>query len=189
MPNNKREFKPKILAGNLSYLQKRYSIKFGSEAGGIRCGAFKSYIRGDSIPPIKVLIGFISRLGDPHNRCGIDDLIFKDLVPDEGDWDKNKNPKRHSMFSHSKKERIRQKETLTKKEYDLVVNKQHSQEDLDWINSDDGFVGSNYENIEDLAPSNGVSSGDLKAVDNACQTYLKSVGLQKDFNPRSYRKE
>mgnify|MGYP003115855120 CR=1 FL=1 len=188
MPNNKREFKPKILAKNLSYLQKKHNIKFDNEAGGIGYNTFKHYVQEDSIPSIRILVKFISKLGDPHNRCSIDDMIFKDLVPKEGDWDSSKNPKISNMFKN-KKTKIRDKEAITDKEYNFVVNKQHSQEDLDWINSDDGFVGSSYEGIEDLAPSSDVSTGDLRAVDKACQTYLKSVGLQKDWNPRSYKKK
>ena len=191
---SKRPYGKDILAVNLDFLKKQYSVDLKKIP--MNPSTFRNYTEGTSAPPIPVLIKFMSLLKDPHNNLTLDEIVFKDVTPEEG-YQKPKKTQKKTMFSgvrsdygkkrkqrggNYKKQGVdnpRDKLHITEAEYQALL-RPHSKEDLAYINRDDGMYG---EADPSVGREDELSMNELKEIDTACTKYLESVGSKDLFNP------
>ena len=184
---SQRPYVKDTLAVNLDFLKKQYSVDLKKIPMTNR--TFQNYAEGHTTPPIPALIKFMSLLKDPHNNLTVDDILFKDITPEV--------PEKNSMFNnvrsdHGKKRKQkggnykkqgvvdpRDKLNITEAEYQALL-RPHSEEDLAYINRDDGMYG---EADPSVGREDELSIKELKMIDNACIKYMEAVGSKDKFNP------
>jgi len=197
---SQRPYTKDTLAVNLDFLKKQYSIDLKKIP--MNPSTFQNYTEGTSAPSIPTLIKFMELLKDPHNNLTVDEILFKDITPEEG-YQNQKKPKKNSMFNNvrsdfGKKRKQqkggnhkpqargtdpREKLHITEAEYKALL-KPHSKEDLAYINRDDGMYG---EADPPVGRQSELSTKELREIDAACNKYMEAVGSavgSKDmFNP------
>ena len=172
---NAKNYDRKTLSNNLKYLAKRHKLDF--DKINISKATFANYVNGVNCPPIPTVVRFMTFLKDPHHNITFDQLLFKNLIPEN---DTVLRKPRKDMFTRSARER----EVITEEEYKQLL-RPHSAEDLAYINADEGNASPNHEPTQNNNEEIDLTMKDLKDIDKACTAYLESVGKKELFNPNS----
>ena len=161
------------IGNNMKNMMGNVGIK-STDLGAV--STISKYHSGHSLVPLYKLVELLNLLRETeqYKDITLDDIITKS-------FESNKIvPK---ISEEDILEKIRNKEALSDREYDLVVRTKHDKETQSYIDADHSSVSFAYEANDGTDDYDDLTIKDMQKIDKACMNYFEKQVSKDKFNP------